>query len=63
MEYRFKSYTGEIFTNKQVDTYNQLTKTIESRQAQGLPCEALLNGRHNFFECCSQKQSNRKIKQ
>jgi hypothetical protein len=55
MEYRFKSYTGEIFTNKQVDTYNQLTKTIEARQAQGLPCEALLNGRHNFFKCCSQK--------
>lgn len=55
MDYGFKSYTGEIFTNIQVDMYNRLSKTIEARQAQGIPCEALLNGRHNFFECCSQK--------
>lgn len=53
MEYGFKAYTGKKFTNCQVDQYNVLTAAIDARIEAGMPCEALQNGRHNFFDSCA----------
>lgn len=47
MEYGFKCFTGAVFTDDEVDTYNRLSDQIE-RFGDHAP-EEMLNGRHNFF--------------
>lgn len=49
MPYGFKDFAGVVWRDAWVDTYNTLSETIEQKRELGLDCEALLNGRHNFF--------------
>ncbi len=43
-------FTGAIVSSRtSCDAYNALTQEIAKREAQGLPVESLLNGRHNLF--------------
>ena len=61
MDYGFKSYTGQLLTNPQVDHYNKLTAIIDARisEKSGVcGIERLKDTRHKFFVKCSDKRFN-----
>ena len=53
IEYGFKAFTGKVWRDDQVDSYNALSAEIEGRQALGWDCDHLANARHNLFCCYS----------
>ena len=50
LEYGFKAYTGKVWPDCHVDSYNDIQETINSFINAGLPVpEYLINGSHNLF--------------
>ena len=49
LPYNFKSFTGVVWSNEQVDTYNRLSQRINDLLNSGVYPEELINGSHNLF--------------
>jgi hypothetical protein len=50
LPYGFKSFTGVVWSDQQVDSYNVALDRINAVVEAGLePSESLLNGAHNLF--------------
>ena len=49
LPYNFKSFTGVVWTNDQVDEYNRLQERINKSLNEGIYPEQLINGSHNLF--------------
>lgn len=49
-EYGYRTFTGRVLTNQQVDALNTVQDRIDSFEEEGKPIpEYLLSGRHNLF--------------
>ena len=58
MKYGFRAYTGQFFTNAQVDYYNKLSTIIDLAELNKygvIGIERLKDSRHRFFNNCSQR--------
>lgn len=54
LPYGYRAYTGVVFADCQVDSYNAVQRNINGFILAGLPIpEYLLNGSHNLFRSFS----------
>jgi len=52
--YGYKSFTGQTFSDDQVDSYNFIQRRINAFVEAGAPVpEYLISGSHNLFTCYS----------
>lgn len=49
LPYNFKSFTGVVWSNNQVDEYNRLQERINAALNTGTYPENLINASHNLF--------------
>ena len=56
LPYGYRSYTGAVLADCQVDSYNAIQRNINGFILAGLPVpEYLLNGSHNLFRSYSER--------
>lgn len=49
IQYNFKSFTGIVWSDNQVDEYNRLQERINTALNAGIYPENLINASHNMF--------------